>query len=1091
MSFFNRLFGKKEQKLTNSTADYRPKELSDFITLSNTLSEALSKDAFLSHKTYASIIESGKPLYDLFSSLEKDKRLPSFLKGNAQDVFRVQSFLQDYGELFCSSTPLPNLIRRHNEDFISRHLRTDKEYLDSILSKSDPGILLDEEQRRVILSDEDYTLVVAGAGAGKTTTIAAKVRYLVEKQGINPNNILIVSFTNKAVDELRARIKNLGIDCPISTFHSAGYAILRKKEDEKLTIVDSGFLYNSVENYLKSTVLTQPDLVRKIVLFFGSYFDAPFEDGQDMEQYFQKLLHLDTSTLKGNMPSYESFTYDRKTGRKMTLNSELVRSLEEVRIANFLFLNQIDYIYEDPYKYHILRAHKPYTPDFHIMQDGKDAYIEHFGITENGTNDRYSKEELWRYKKSIADKIKLHRQHKTNLITSYSQYNDGRDLLFHLKEKLIANGFELSPTPYDRIYKQIASNDESKYIAKLVRLIVTFMVNFKTNGFEDSQFDKWRNDNPNVRIRLFLDIAEQCYLDYQRKLKEKNAVDFEDMINRSARMIREYEELKGKIDFKYIIVDEYQDISRQRFNLTKELSKMCDAKIMAVGDDWQSIYAYAGSDISLFTKFSESMGYADELKITRTYRNSQEVINIAGNFIQKNKSQIQKQLVSSKSITEPVIIETYSERTDPKETKGKGGKYYGIGKAVENIIGRILDDNPTESDTMKILLIGRYGFDARNLCFSEDFWYDQDQGIVHSKKYRNAKLFFLTAHRSKGLGFDNVIILNARDDIYGFPAKIDNDPVLKVKGLIHDDRSIEYAEERRLFYVAMTRTKNRVYIVTPKEHPSEFVRELIKEYGSVVLHGELDDESETNQGLMKRCPVCGYPLQLRQNKNIGLRLWMCTNETEMCDFITNELNGGELQIQKCDECRDGYLIVKKGANYFLGCTNYKKDGSGCGRVMGLEEFRAHKAYDDEVNEFSDDFSTEKPSFLIRETDSDYENRIAKEAEKKQDTIRKTSDVHKVHKEERFIEKEGFEVIADEDGELLTDWNLLLKLKECRDLIAFRDGVPRYIVAKNKWLVLLATYKPKDENDCSQIREIPSGFYSKYGKELIQMYIEQH
>lgn len=1078
MSFISRLFGKKEQ---TSVVHYKSKELLDLFDLSRSLSDLLKQDTFLSHKTYAYLMEKGKPLYKFFSSLQRENRIGTYCNHEKTDEAEVNSFLNAYGSFFCSSSPIPDLIRNHNENYLARHLVSDKDYLDSILIKADPGIILDEEQRRVVLSDEDYTLVVAGAGAGKTTTIAAKVRYLIEKRGIDPKQILIVSFTNKAVDELKSRIKSLGFDCPISTFHSAGYAILNKKEDEKLTIVDSGFLYYSVENYLKNTVLAQGDLVKKIVQFFGSYFDVPFE-GKDVEQYFQKILHLDTSTLKGNMPGYEAYTYDRRTGRKMTLNSEYVRSLEEVRIANFLYLNQIDYIYEDPYKYHILRAHKPYTPDFHICQDGKDAYIEHFGITESGTNSRYSKEQLWYYKKSIADKIKLHRQHGTKLITTYSQYNDGKDFLFHLKDQLVANGFKLSPAPYEKVYKQIASNEESKYIAKLVRLIVTFIVNLKTNGFDASKFENWRNEKPNVRTKLFLDIAEQCYLDYQRKLKERNAVDFEDMINKSAQMIREYEDLQGKVDFKYIIVDEYQDISRQRFNLTKELSNMCDAKIMAVGDDWQSIYAYAGSDITLFTKFSESMGYADELKITRTYRNSQEVINIAGNFIQKNKSQIQKRLVSGKTINEPVIIETYSERTDPKETKGKGGKYYGIGKVVENIIGKILEENPTTSDTMRILLVGRYGFDARNLCFSEDFWYDQEQGIVHSKKYRNAKLFFLTAHRSKGLGFDNVIILNARDDIYGFPAKIDNDPVLKL--VIHDDRSIEYAEERRLFYVAMTRTKNRVYIVTPKEHPSEFVRELIGEYGDVVLHGELDDETETSHGLIKRCPVCGYPLQLRQNRNIGLRLWMCTNETEICDFITNELNGGELQIQKCDECLDGYLIVKKGANYFLGCTNYKKDGSGCGRVMGLEEYRSLKSFDDEVNEFSEDLSTDKPAFLIRETDSDYEARIAKEAVKKQESERKTADVHKVHKEERFIEKEGFEVIVDEDGELLTDWILLMKLKDCRNTIAFRDGIPRFAVAKNKWLVLLATYKPKDENDCLQIKGLPPEFYPKYGKELI-------
>ena len=109
---------------------------------------------------------------------------------------------------------------------------------------------------------------------------------------------------------------------------------------------------------------------------------------------------------------------------------------------------------------------------------------------------------------------------------------------------------------------------------------------------------------------------------------EKNAVDFEDMINDSVRILNEQQRIGAELDFKYIIVDEYQDISRQRFDLTKELSKICKAKIIAVGDDWQSIYAFSGSDITLFTKFAEKMGYASLLKITKTYRNSQQVIDI-------------------------------------------------------------------------------------------------------------------------------------------------------------------------------------------------------------------------------------------------------------------------------------------------------------------------------------------------------------------------------------------------------------------------------------------------------------------------------
>lgn len=224
-------------------------------------------------------------------------------------------------------------------------------------------------------------------------------------------------------------------------------------------------------------------------------------------------------------------------------------------------------------------------------------------------------------------------------------------------------------------------------------------------------------------------------------------------------------------------------------------------------------------------------------------------------------------------------------------------------------------------------MLGRYGFDAYNLTKSSDFIYWEKTGNVSSKNFKDVEMEFMTVHRAKGLGYDNIIIINAIDSVYGFPSQIKDDPVLKY--VVRDDHSIEYAEERRLFYVALTRTKNRVYIVTPQQRPSVFVRELINDYPNIVLRGEIDNRPYLPSE-EKKCPVCGYPLQLRYNKTSRLVLWLCTNEPEVCDFMTNNLRGGDLPILKCNKCKDGYLIVKDGKTEpFLGCTNYKKDNTGC------------------------------------------------------------------------------------------------------------------------------------------------------------------
>lgn len=190
---------------------------------------------------------------------------------------------------------------------------------------------------------------------------------------------------------------------------------------------------------------------------------------------------------------------------------------------------------------------------------------------------------------------------------------------------------------------------------------------------------------------------------------------------------------------------------------------------------------------------------------------------------------------------------------------------------------------------------------------------------------------FLTAHSSKGLTFDNVIIINAVNSKFGFPSQIDDDPVLM--HVMNHDKSYEFAEERRLFYVALTRTKNRVFILAPINRPSKFVLELLNDYESITLHGEISKEPKEINKNRKRCPKCGYPLQLRENKIYGLKLYICTNEPELCDFMTNDMRAPG-NIYCCDKC-DGIMIVKeskKNHSFFMGCTNYNHNGKGCNNM---------------------------------------------------------------------------------------------------------------------------------------------------------------
>lgn len=358
----------------------------------------LEETRYIAKKDFQNHLLEEKKIIEYFDVLQRSGLLDTFCRKNGMGTAAAEGILEQYEKF-------GELVDQHNENYIQQAMIQEKDYLDHILADVDPAIDLDEDQRRVILTDEDYCLVIAGAGAGKTTTVAAKVKYLVEKKQIDPSQILVVSFTNKAVEELRDKVnRDLNIACPIATFHSTGNAILRKQNPEPLNIVDSSKLYYVLQDYFRTAVLKNEGLVNNLILFFASYFDAPYE-GNDLNTFFNKIAKSNFSTIRSDLDEFKCQILDSRTKKTVTIQNEVLRSHQEVEIANFLYLNQIDYEYEPLYQYNILFAKKPYTPDFLIRQDEKIAYIEHFGITQDGKNDRFSDDQLVAYKKAINDKV--------------------------------------------------------------------------------------------------------------------------------------------------------------------------------------------------------------------------------------------------------------------------------------------------------------------------------------------------------------------------------------------------------------------------------------------------------------------------------------------------------------------------------------------------------------------------------------------------------------------------------------------------------------------------------------------------------------
>lgn len=336
----------------------------------------------------------------------------------------------------------------------------------------------------------------------------------------------------------------------------------------------------------------------------------------------------------------------------------------------------------------------------------------------------------------------------------------------------------------DTSYKYIL---KSKELIILKKLITTFINLYKTNNYDITYFLKMKKYKD--LIRIIIDI----YLLYEEELKSSNTIDFNDMIVLATKYVHN----NDINQYKYIIIDEYQDTSYVRYLLLKEIINKTRAKIICVGDDYQSIYRFNGCDLDMFLKFKKYFGYTKVLKITNTYRNSQELINVAGSFIMKNKRQIYKKLKSDKHIEKPIKI-----------FKGNN-----LGKLLDIVIKKYTD----------ILILGRNNFDINK-------YYEVDKDGYF--EYKNIKIKYLTMHASKGLEAECVIIINLTDGILGIPNKIKDNKILKYVNKNYD--KYPYEEERRLFYVALTRTKNEVFLLVDSKNKSIFISEIEKNYKKYI-----------------------------------------------------------------------------------------------------------------------------------------------------------------------------------------------------------------------------------------------------------------
>ena len=832
-------------------------------------------------------IESLKNNYISYSKYEYMKEKYNSLYKNSflflGNLFR--KFKNSYSNLLY-------YIEKYNDEYIDKELKINRKYFDEMFDYK-----LDEDQRKAIIVDDDYNLVVAGAGSGKTSTMVGKINYLVEKKNVDPKSILAISFTNNAVNNFNEKLKYKEVKC--TTFHKLGLEIISDniKKDVADTLLDT-----IINKYFDKIILNNKEELMNFVQLFSLYLHTPYDNEDDsLGEMFEYEKGFDLETLKSKCISYE-----HPKQRLTTLNQEKVRSYEELVIANYLYVSGINYEYEKKYEYDVSeKYHRQYKPDFYLSD--YNIYLEHFGINKYDRAPQYDEFEEIKYLEGIKFKRELHEEKGTTLIETYSYYFKERIIFEKMDILLKENGVIFKEVDYKKIYDAIVNGKESIELISFKQLINKFINIFKGNNYNIEKFDEFIEDaidNSNKRDQILLSIFKKIYILYKEALTNSEQVDFNDMINLAIEKV-DKDGYNGILS--YVIVDEFQDISYSRYLLLKSIINKTNSKLVAVGDDWQSIFRFSGCDLDLFVNFSNYFSNPKILYIHNTHRNSQELIDIAGNFIMKNEQgQLKKELISEKHIANPINIFYYSSN---------------INKALMDAITCL-----KIRGCIDIAILGRNRRDLLGLIDQEKTKIRLDNHVDLSKIF-DYKIDFYTVHASKGMEFDGVIVCNMKNYITGFPNKMSDDPVLNYVTLSENDYLFE--EERRLFYVALTRTKTKCCLLVPSVNKSIFIDELLENepYNIPVIESESDERLHN-----PFCPICKKgKLVIRTNRTNGNQFIGCTNYPQ-CTFNNKHIDILSNTII-CPRC--GHFLVKRKGPYgeFYGCSNYPN----CKQIVNIVE----------------------------------------------------------------------------------------------------------------------------------------------------------
>lgn len=700
---------------------------------------------------------------------------------------------------------------------------------------------LNEKQRQAVVSECKRLLVLAGAGSGKTKTLLQKLIYLIEEKGVNPSNILAITFTKNAANEMLDRLiisaddteeyakiladkyrtakeknaeryfytkKYKWIDnLTLRTFHSLCYSIIRNygvnEFDNKFKIIgDAKTKSDEFSKYLATE--TAFEVIHKILIENCQSNSYLLDLKRYILDYMIDRIHIEKSN-RSSLPKDGKFY--------TTLNGTKVRSKSEQYIADWLYRHSIKFEYEPTVNFRDF----DFQPDFYIPE--ANLYLEHVS------------------NKSYPTKGKEQQFNKANkLLVKTFEHQTKDTALFNLTlERIIKNRL---PSNY-HFSSALLYEEEFKYYHKEVkdflRQTMRVIDMFKVENLPAKTILEQSQKDQHERVRNFYKLAIPIVEQYQSYCTNKSYLDFNDMITRTISLFKNHKEIANKFrgKYEYILVDEFQDVNNLQVELIKLL--LTDSnQLFCVGDDWQSIYGFRGSNVDYIVNFKDHFKKSETIKLSMNYRSTQHIVGASNEVIKHNKFKVEKDIRSNKKSSRKIHI--YAGKNQAENIE------YTLAE-----VRKLKDKGYTKEDILFLYRRSKM----------QNKYYER---FSKEKEYVSWK----TIHASKGLEAKAVFIIGLTEGKGGFPDIWMEDRIYQVIKKSNHDLLLE--EERRLFYVAITRAKDELFLITEKGNESSFIKEIPDNFTfktSIPFKSVIDEVilcSNCNNRLDEEfafCPYCG------------------------------------------------------------------------------------------------------------------------------------------------------------------------------------------------------------------------------------------